>query len=143
MPCSERSMDLFASDMLQLVEDAQGGIRYWPDFIDAALAAHWFDVLQQHADWTRLQRPMYDRIVDVPRLLASYRTTALPPLLPLADMLARVQLKVPAPYSGDRTQPVSRSQRQRGHAWRQAAHAGRRASDYIGVAGRRAAHADP
>ena len=100
MPCSERSMDLFASDMLQLVEDAQGGIRYWPDFVDAALAAHWFDVLQQHADWTRLQRPMYDRIVEVPRLLASYRTTALPPLLPLADMLARVQLKVPAPYSG-------------------------------------------
>ncbi len=99
MPCRERSVDLFASDMLQLVEDAQGGIRYWPDFIDAALAAHWFEMLRQHAAWTRLQRPMYDRIVDVPRLLASYRTEALPPLLPLPDMLARVQSKVPAPYS--------------------------------------------
>ena len=42
---------------------------------------------------------MYDRVVDVPRLLAAYRTDALPPELPLAAMLARVQAFVPAPYN--------------------------------------------
>ena len=42
---------------------------------------------------------MYDRVVDVPRLLASYPIDALPPSLPLAQMLARVQARIPAPYS--------------------------------------------
>ena len=92
--------DLFASEMIQLVEDAQGGIRYWPDFVAAAEASRWFGVLLEKAAWTTLQRPMYDRIVDVPRLLASYRTDALPDFLPLDEMLARVRGKVPAPFSG-------------------------------------------
>lgn len=92
-------MDLFASPMQQLVDDAQGGIRYWPDFVDEALAAHWFQALHARAAWTRLQRPMYDRVVDVPRLLANYPIEALPPDLPLAAMLERVQAMAPAPYS--------------------------------------------
>lgn len=94
------SFDLFAGGMLQLVEDAEGGIRYWPDFIDADEATHWFDLLREKARWTQLQRPMYDRIVDIPRLLASYRADAFPSELPLDAMLARVQAKVPAPYNG-------------------------------------------
>ena len=94
------SMDLFASPMLQLVDDAQGGIRYWSGIIDPARADAWFAALQAQADWTTLRRPMYDRMVDVPRLLASYRTDALPEHLPLAEMLVRVQQKVSAPYNG-------------------------------------------
>lgn len=94
------SMDLFASPMLQLVDDAQGGIRYWPHFIDAAKADSWFDTLHAHADWTHLRRPMYDRVVEVPRLLASYRIDALPDGLPLAEMLVQVQQKAAAPYNG-------------------------------------------
>lgn len=62
--------DLFAPERVQLVDDAEGGIRYWPDAIDAATAQRWFDLLHAGAAWTHLQRPMYDRIVDVPRLLA-------------------------------------------------------------------------
>ncbi len=94
------SMDLFARPMLQLVEDAQGGIRYWPGIIDPVQADAWFAALQAQAGWTTLRRPMYDRMVDVPRLLASYRTDALPAHLPLAEMLVQVQQKVSAPYNG-------------------------------------------
>ena len=94
------SMDLFASQMLQLVEDAQGGIRYWPGIVDPVQAEAWFAALQAQADWTTLRRPMYDRVVDVPRLLASYRIDALPAHLPLAEMLVHVQQKVSAPYNG-------------------------------------------
>ena len=91
--------DLFAPAMVQLVDDAEGGIRYWPDVVDPVTARRWFDILRTQAAWTRLQRPMYDRIVDVPRLLANYAVDALPDDLPLARLLACVQAKAPAPYS--------------------------------------------
>ena len=41
--------DLFAPAMHQLVDDAQGGIRYWPDVIDPATAQRWFDLLHARA----------------------------------------------------------------------------------------------
>ncbi|MFP7721519.1 alpha-ketoglutarate-dependent dioxygenase AlkB [Lysobacter sp. A3-1-A15] len=91
--------DLFAPGVVQLVDDAEGGIRYWPAAIDPALARDWFDTLRAGAAWTHLQRPMYDRVVDVPRLLASYAVDDLPAELPLADLLAWVQARAPAPYS--------------------------------------------
>lgn len=93
-------MDLFASPMQQLLDDAEGGVRYWPSFVDAAVADAWFEALQR-ADWKSQRRMMYDREVDVPRLVASYWLDDLPPgpPLPFAGMLARVQALVPAPYS--------------------------------------------
>lgn len=93
------AQDLFATALVQLVDDGEGGIRYWPGFVSDALAKQWFQALHSKAAWTHLQRPMYDRIVDVPRLLASYRLDVTPPELPLAEMLARIQQKVPAPYN--------------------------------------------
>ena len=93
------SDDLFAPAMVQLVDDAEGGVRYWPDAIAPATARRWFDLLHAGAAWTHLQRPMYDRIVDVPRLLANYAVEALPDDLPLAALLACVQARAPAPYS--------------------------------------------
>lgn len=100
MPAGAFSLDLFADAMTQLVDDVQGGIRYWPGFVDAGLAQEWFAALHEKSAWSHMQRPMYDRVVDVPRLLASYRSDAFPPELPLADMLARIQTKAPAPYNG-------------------------------------------
>jgi alkylated DNA repair dioxygenase AlkB len=91
--------DLFAPSMLQLVSDAEGGIRYWPRFIDADTARAWFECLQANAGWSSLQRPMYDRVVDVPRLLAGYALGGQPAHLPLAGMLAHVQAFAPAPYT--------------------------------------------
>ena len=91
--------DLFAPDCQTLVDDAEGGVRYWPGFVDAATADAWFQALHAHAAWIHLQRPMYERIVDVPRLLAHYATDDLPDRLPLAEMLRRVRARVPAPYN--------------------------------------------
>lgn len=92
-------MDLFASPALQLLDDAEGGVRYWPSFVDARTADAWFDALQRRADWKSLRRMMYDREVDVPRLIATYRLDAPTDGLPLPDMLARVRDAVPAPFN--------------------------------------------
>jgi alkylated DNA repair dioxygenase AlkB len=93
------AQDLFAGSMVQLVDDMEGGIRYWPEFVSGSVAQEWFQSLHDRAAWTHMRRPMYDRVVDVPRLLASYPLDRLPPELPLADMLDRIQGRVPAPYN--------------------------------------------
>ena len=46
------AMDLFASPMTQLLDDAEGGVRYWPSFVDADTADAWFEALQR-ADGNR------------------------------------------------------------------------------------------
>lgn len=90
--------DLFASpSMVQLADDAEGGIRYWPRFINIDVARTWFECLLAQAAWSHWQWPMYDHVVDVPRLLASYALDAVPDELPLADLLVRVQDRAPAP----------------------------------------------
>jgi alkylated DNA repair dioxygenase AlkB len=93
------SPDLFGTAAVQVVDDAEGGIRYWPAFAAPDDADAWFAALLAGAPWTTSRRQMYDRVVDVPRMLASWRIDALPPGLPLGTMLARVQALVPAPYN--------------------------------------------
>ncbi|MBB3807028.1 alkylated DNA repair dioxygenase AlkB [Xanthomonas arboricola] len=95
-------MDLFdtAATPLQVLDDAEGGVRYWPQLLAPALAQAWFDALRDAADWRSQRREMYDRVVEVPRLLASYRLDgALPAGLPLHCLLDAVQAVVPAPYN--------------------------------------------
>ena len=97
-------MDLFANTPVQLVDDAEGGIRYWPAFAGEDEAGAWFRALCDGCDWQHQRRPMYDRVVDVPRLQAWYpfeqvSHEGLPAGLPLAPMLARVQTVVPGAYS--------------------------------------------
>jgi alkylated DNA repair dioxygenase AlkB len=80
-----------------LFDDAQGGVRYWPSFLPDELAAEWFDELRDTVAWEAQRRPMYDRIVDVPRLVASYRFDegdVPPPLLDARDRL-RARLREP------------------------------------------------
>ena len=74
-------MDLFPSLPQVLVDDAEGGIRYWPDVVPPAQAEAWFRALREHAPWRLEQRPMYERVVDVPytfdrRLRANMRIFA-------------------------------------------------------------------
>ncbi len=92
-------MDLFPAIAQQVIADAEGGIRYWPDVLSPEDAEAWFRRLRDGADWKHEQRPMYERIVDVPRLMASYRVDAAPPALALHELLATVQSLAPAPYT--------------------------------------------
>lgn len=73
-------MDLFSGQDLQshdsirvLADDAEGGIRYHPGVVDRGLAQSWFEAMRDGIHWEASQRPMYNRVVDVPRLVASYR----------------------------------------------------------------------
>lgn len=96
-------LDLFGGP-LRLVDDEEGGIRYWPGFVDDREAAAWFDALRDGCDWRHQRRMMYERVVDVPRLQAWYPFDAasgegLPGGLPLAAILARIQAVVPAGYN--------------------------------------------
>jgi len=63
---------LFADAARPIVDDERGCIRYVPDAISAETAAKWFDALRDHVAWKSERRLMYDRKVDVPRLLSSY-----------------------------------------------------------------------
>jgi alkylated DNA repair dioxygenase AlkB len=91
--------DLFGDGVVQVVADPEGGIRYWPAFAAPHDADAWYAALLAGVPWATQRRQMYDRTVDVPRMLASWRIDALPPDLPLAAMVARVRAMVPAPYN--------------------------------------------
>jgi alkylated DNA repair dioxygenase AlkB len=65
--------DLFESGRRVLVDDPGGSITYWPDAIDGAAATGWYEALRTSVDWRSERRWMYDREVDVPRLVAGFR----------------------------------------------------------------------
>jgi alkylated DNA repair dioxygenase AlkB len=69
----EISNNLFGVGPQTLFEDGEGGVVYRPGFVDADTAARWFRELRAEVPWRAQRRPMYDRLVDVPRLTAAYR----------------------------------------------------------------------
>lgn len=92
-------MDLFAALPQTVVADAEGGIRYFPDVVDPATANAWFAALHDGVRWKQADRPMYDRVVAIPRLLASFSLADAPPGLPLPSMLSVVERHVRAPFN--------------------------------------------
>ena len=58
-----------------------------------------FATLVSDVPWRAERREMYDRVVDVPRLLAAFRVAEIPDGLPLRTMLERVRALAPAPYN--------------------------------------------
>lgn len=92
-------LGLFESGPLQLVQDRQGGIRYTPGFVAAVEARAWFEWLREQVPWSHERRLMYEREVDVPRLVAHYRLDdpALPP--PLAAAARQVSTALAVPYN--------------------------------------------
>ena len=87
--------DLFAQGPRTLIDDAEGGCRYFPAFIDAARADDWFAQLRDAVDWRQQRRPMYDRVVDVPRLTSGYTLDGREPLpAALAEARARVEAEL-------------------------------------------------
>lgn len=90
---------LFDRDSFLVVDDREGGIRYWPQCLRPTLAAALFERLRDEAAWFREQRPMYDRIVEVPRLQSSLALDDCGDFPELADALAVVVAKAPAAYT--------------------------------------------
>jgi alkylated DNA repair dioxygenase AlkB len=66
-------LGLFGEDRRTLLDDATGSIVYLPGSVDVSTASAWFDALWRDVPWRTERRRMYDRDVDVPRLVAGYR----------------------------------------------------------------------
>ena len=89
----------FAPGPQVLFEDAEGGARYLPAVVPGTLAERWFAEVRDGVDWKAMRRPMYDRVVDVPRLLAAYRLEdpALP--APLGEIADHVRAALGEPFN--------------------------------------------
>jgi len=65
-------LSLFETAARTLIDDERGAITYHPNAISTSAAAAWFAALRDGVQWRSERRLMYDREVDVPRLVASY-----------------------------------------------------------------------
>jgi alkylated DNA repair dioxygenase AlkB len=65
-------LTLFESSDWIVENDERGRITYAPRFIDAVTAAAWFAELRAGVGWRGMRREMYDRQVNVPRLIGHY-----------------------------------------------------------------------
>lgn len=91
---------LFDSGDTLLADDERGRITYTAAFIDTATAEAWFAELRETVPWRSERRLMYDREVDVPRLMASYRldaATSAP--APIVEAAARVRQQLRVPFN--------------------------------------------
>ncbi len=92
-------LTLFESSDWILKDDERGRIAYTPRFIDAATAAVWFAELRVRVSWREMRREMYDREVNVPRLIGHYWLdppgSDTPPAILAAAARVRTHLSVP------------------------------------------------
>jgi alkylated DNA repair dioxygenase AlkB len=92
-------LTLFESSDWIVKDDERGRIAYTPRFIDAATAAEWFAELRVSVSWREMRREMYDREVNVPRLIGHYWLDPLgsdtPPAILAAAARVRTHLSVP------------------------------------------------
>ena len=94
-------LTLFESNDTVHVDDERGRISYTPNFVDSATAEAWFAELRTGVDWRSERRMMYDREVDVPRLMASFRLDrpdAVPPAA-ILDAAHRVTQRLGVPFN--------------------------------------------
>ena len=94
-------LTLFDSGERLLADDERGRITYVPDFIDAGTAAAWFTGLRGQVQWRSERRLMYEREVDVPRLMAHYRLDPPPSSTPapILAAVARAVARLDVPFN--------------------------------------------
>ncbi len=66
-------LTLFESTDTVLTDDERGRIAYTPRFMNPAAVDAWFSEIRDGVGWRALRRTMYEKEVDVPRLIASFR----------------------------------------------------------------------
>src|SRR5215470_17618562 len=94
-------LSLFDSSGTLLADDDRGRIVYTSRFVDDVTADAWFAELRTAVNWRSERRMMYDREVDVPRLMAGFRLdrheAAPPPSI--LDAAQRVIERVGVPFN--------------------------------------------
>ena len=91
--------DLFEEQAAIVVSDSEGGIRYHPRCVPVDTAREWFQKLLSEVPWRRLRRRMYERMIDVPRLIANFALDAPERPVCLDAALHAVQRIAFAPYN--------------------------------------------
>jgi alkylated DNA repair dioxygenase AlkB len=94
-------LTLFDSSEALLADDERGRITYMPCFVDAATADAWFAELRSGVKWRSERRKMYDREVEVPRLIGHFRLDPPPGFTPAAilDASRRVVDRMGVPFN--------------------------------------------
>jgi alkylated DNA repair dioxygenase AlkB len=94
-------LTLFDSSEALLVDDERGRIAYVPTFIDADTARAWFAEIREGVRWRAERRMMYEREVDVPRLVSHFRLDSPSESMPAAilDAAHRVTDRVREPFN--------------------------------------------
>ncbi|MDQ2872490.1 MAG: alpha-ketoglutarate-dependent dioxygenase AlkB [Candidatus Eremiobacteraeota bacterium] len=67
-----QQIELFEGGPKRLADGPDGTISYFPRVFDAAESAALFDAIVQSSPWSTETMWMYDKLVDVPRLVARY-----------------------------------------------------------------------
>jgi alkylated DNA repair dioxygenase AlkB len=65
-------LSLFEAARGVLIDGERGRVIYEPEFVDPVTAGAWFEELRTAAIWRTHRRRMYERDVDVPRLIGHY-----------------------------------------------------------------------
>lgn len=93
---------LFDTGEMVLTSDERGRITYTPAFVDAATASAWFTELRTSVNWRAERRMMYEREIDVPRLVGHYQLDPPPVATPAAilDAAHRVTDHLKMPFNG-------------------------------------------
>ena len=94
-------LELFDSCQGILADDERGRITYIPCFVGVETAQAWFTELRGGVRWRSERREMYDREVDVPRLLGHFRLDPAPDAMPTAilDAAGRVVAHLGVPFN--------------------------------------------
>jgi alkylated DNA repair dioxygenase AlkB len=82
-------LTFFGSREMIVIDEDRGRFVYSPDFVDAPTARRWFDELRAQVPWRSETRRMYDKDVEVPRLLGHFRLDPPPASVPPAILDAR------------------------------------------------------
>jgi alkylated DNA repair dioxygenase AlkB len=93
---------LFDTGEMVLTDDERGRITYTPAFVDAATASAWFTELRSAVNWRAERRMMYEREIDVPRLVGHYQLDPPPTATPgpILDAARRVTDQLRMPFNG-------------------------------------------
>ena len=94
-------LTLFGSSESLLADDERGRIVYTPGFVGVDTAAAWFVELRDGVKWEAHRRMMYEREVDVPRLIGHFRLDPAPVSTPAAilDAARRVASHLGVPFN--------------------------------------------